>query len=38
MPVQPFFIDLVIRMPLQMMKRRPKMLNPKDSIRKGSEE
>ncbi|MBD5798621.1 spore gernimation protein [Bacillus pseudomycoides] len=30
--------DFVIRMPLQMMKRRPKMMNMKDSIRKGSEE
>ncbi|PEB48785.1 spore germination protein [Bacillus pseudomycoides] len=30
--------DFMIRMPLQMMKRRPKMLNMKDSIRKGSEE
>ncbi|MEN1936827.1 spore germination protein [Paenibacillus sp. 102] len=30
--------DFVIRMPLQMMKRRPTMMKPKDSIRKGSEE
>ena len=30
--------DFIIRMPLQMMKRRPKMMNMKDSIRKGSEE
>ncbi|MEI4828399.1 spore germination protein [Bacillus sp. FJAT-53711] len=27
--------DFLVRMPFQMMKRRPKMLNPKDSIRKG---
>ena len=30
--------DFVVRMPLQMMKRRPKMMNTKDPIRKGSEE
>ncbi|MGG3443169.1 spore germination protein [Bacillus nitratireducens] len=30
--------DFIVRMPIQMMKRRPKMLNLKDYVRKGSEE
>ncbi|HGH0915758.1 TPA: spore germination protein [Bacillus cereus] len=30
--------DFMVRMPIQMMKRRPKMLNLKDYVRKGSEE
>ena len=27
--------DLMVRMPLMMMKRRPKMMHTKDSLRKG---